>query len=282
MLNILNTSAAVKSAMANFRNSILCEWNVEVGPLLVVNCKCYKQYKNDFDNCLNYCSCLYRPQVAVAHKCIPIVLGSYLDFLIRGPKQVLKDKPFWGCIRLRGMLYLYYTFTILDALSLHVVSYKNSKPHVELYMYCNQSAFALKYKKERSSWVYENRSYTSEEHGNSWIDVINKENGTTHSASVYEQLFEAMLKPAYDMNLIRNRLFITPAAAVKRFLEYSSKHNNLNLREHFEQGTIYKALCKNNQIDTKKILDSVFSRITFLYRKVVPTRQYCFYHSFRV
>lgn len=245
--------------MGIFRNSLLCEYNSIIGDLLVINCSCYKIYQDEerFKNEIikerkSYMGCIFKKRIT--HTCIPIMIGSHIDYKIRGYEKVKRDQILWGTFILKGMLHYYTIFSTYDALSMHVVYTKKSY-HIEFYTYCKGNGVAIKYKNHIVEWIYEGKHYNSNEDGESWIDLLNYSNKYTQEVATsckYRELFEAMLKYPYDMNSLANRRFLSGPTVMKKYIDYHFEPRSKqtpSLASAFENGTIFVALCKNNQYE---------------------------------
>lgn len=100
-----------------------------------MDCKDYDMYRGDgfIRNVIlsrdSYLCCLtYKKQRnRTNHRTVPIMLGSYLDYQIRGAEEVLKSQLFWGCFVLKGVLRVYPNFSTFDSLSCHVRQVKSKK-----------------------------------------------------------------------------------------------------------------------------------------------------------
>lgn len=84
----------------------ICAYNKNIGSLLLVDCACYTQYKKAekfrelLDNRKSYMGCLTYVSLKrnrINHMSVPIMLGSKLDYLIRGEEECLKTYVQWGC-----------------------------------------------------------------------------------------------------------------------------------------------------------------------------------------
>lgn len=113
-----------------FDTSFLCSYNHQMRDLLLIDCECYEAYRTreaflrtvvaerrSYMACLCYCS---KSRKRINHRTVPIVLGSYIDYTIRGYDAVLECREQWGAVILKGALKVYASFSTFDALSLHV------------------------------------------------------------------------------------------------------------------------------------------------------------------
>lgn len=71
----------------------------------VLNCKCYEAYSTEKafnENIVNgkkpYKACYFsdHQKILINHQQIHVMLGSYIDFLIRGEESVQKSRSKWG------------------------------------------------------------------------------------------------------------------------------------------------------------------------------------------
>lgn len=92
-----------------------------------MDCSCYGAYKEYktflklvIDDRGSYMGCLcYKShkKKRINHTSVPIMLGSYLDWCIRGEEECLKSRSLWGLVILRGILKIYSSFSTYDSLS---------------------------------------------------------------------------------------------------------------------------------------------------------------------
>lgn len=94
---------------------------------LMIDCPCYKKYKtpesfkanvilsrNSYMACVCYNS-KFRKRKRTDHVSVPIVLGSYVDYRIRGLDAILECRAQWGSVILKGTMRF---FSILPVYSL--------------------------------------------------------------------------------------------------------------------------------------------------------------------
>jgi hypothetical protein len=144
--------------MVLFEAYNLCSYNKNIGNQLLVNCKCYKDsniedsfYKNVIQARRSYMGCLCytsNKRKRIAHKSIPIVIGSLLDARIRGIDKIKRDRTLWGCVILKGILKIYPSFSTFDALSMHVRQ-RTDTLYLEWFFYVNDDGIAIKYSKKQ-------------------------------------------------------------------------------------------------------------------------------------
>lgn len=104
-----------------FEIYLLCSTNRKFQKKLLIDCDCYKMYnteeafiENVIINRKSYMACLgYRSNTRnrSGHRSVPIFLGSYLDYRIRGKEAVEKSRGQWGLVILRGVLKMYSSFS---------------------------------------------------------------------------------------------------------------------------------------------------------------------------
>lgn len=82
---------------------------------LMIDCPCYEQYSEPqrfIDNVIlarkSYMACVcynskFRKRKRTDHVSVPIVLGSYLDYRIRGLDALIECRAQWGAVILKGM-----------------------------------------------------------------------------------------------------------------------------------------------------------------------------------
>lgn len=86
-----------------------------------MDCRCYDAYrtpeafrKNVIQNRQSYLACIGYEATSrnrLGHCSVPIMLGSYLDFEIRGAEAVKECRVQWGLVILRGVLKIYSSFS---------------------------------------------------------------------------------------------------------------------------------------------------------------------------
>lgn len=104
-----------------FEIYLLCSTNRKFQKKLLIDCDCYKMYntkeafmENIIVNRKSYMACLgYRSNTRnrSGHRSVPIFLGSYLDYRIRGKEAVEESRGQWGLVILRGVLKMYSSFS---------------------------------------------------------------------------------------------------------------------------------------------------------------------------
>ena len=113
-----------------FESYILASYNHNVGIMADTKCSCYDCYSNEavfiktiIEERGSYMTCIcYEAMIRTrtGHRSVPIMLGSYIDYIIRGRDAVLASRGQWGLVILRGILKIYDNFSTFDALSMHV------------------------------------------------------------------------------------------------------------------------------------------------------------------
>lgn len=258
--------------MGIFRNHYISTYNFEIGTRLLNNCKCYSMYKNENDFIENiikkqrsYMGCLCyqssKSKQAVDHASVPIMVGSFLDYVIRGPDVVDRDKSYWGSFILKGTFQIYIIFSTFDALSLHV-SVSNKEKSINLFTYSDGHSLALKYLNNIVHYEYQAIKYNSITNpSNEWVDLLNKANKYTTepiNAIDYLTLFNLMLSKDYNMNLLAHRQFLSGVQAMKKYINFflnqkrKKKQCNITLSDAFEKGCIFAAFSKPNICETKE------------------------------
>lgn len=258
--------------MAMFRNYYLLTYNKNIGKNLLHNCQCYKtdyadeEYfvENTIRQQKSYMGCLCEiindgqtSRTRIAHKSVPIMIGSYIDFCVRGKDIVERDYSQWGAFILNGMYQIYTVFSTFDALSLHVRR-THTGTVVQYYTYCDNQGVALTYEKNVIECIYDKNVYTSCNGDTTWVDLLNRANKFVKyafSASEYIELFDRMLSYPYDMNLLANRQFLSGIAVMRKYITFDSNQRRKGktmppLSRAFELGNIYVALSKKNAYET--------------------------------
>lgn len=230
---------------------------------LITNCLCYKQYATReafIENIINgresYMACLsYESNVRkrVSHRSVPVMLGSYIDYLIRGPEALQECRAQWGLFILRGVLMIYPNFSTFNSLSMHVRKTKTKKS-IDWYMYVEDEGLALSYHDKSVVYTYKRSTFTD----SGWVSLLKRANpfNTNVIHSDYVEMFDTMLKGRYSMNNLENRQIINAPLAIMRFIQYDlarrKKHKAAGcqkLSHVFENGNLYPAFNKKNVAD---------------------------------
>lgn len=224
--------------------------------------KCYNNYRpeanfiaNVIDKRRSYMSCwCYESEVRnrVGHRSIPILLGSWIDFLIRGHKAVNQSRAQWGLVILKGLLKIYPNFSTFDSLTMHERETKGVKT-IDWFTYVNDDGLALSYYNKTVTWIYKRQKYVN----NGWVYVLASANpfGTQIILAEYVQMFDTILEYPYCMNDLKNRQIINAPAAMSKYISYRKKNKNANcqkLATAFENGTLYPAFSKKNVFETEE------------------------------
>lgn len=255
--------------MVFFESYIIASYNKNIGPRLMTDCHHYANYRHpetfiyNVIKCnLSYMGCLAyesKSRKRVSHSSIPILIGSYIDFCIRGKEAVENSRVHWGCVIIKGSLKFYTSFSTFDALSLHVRQTGVMKS-IEWFMYTKQQeGLAIKYSNKIIEWVYNHNNYNniteSDTSPNYWITLVNNSNpfiSRNILSSEYIQLFDAMLSHPYDMNDLKNRQILSFVTIFNKYIEMVLSRRkkrgsgSLKLSDAFENGTFFIALSKKN------------------------------------
>lgn len=229
----------------------------------MLDCKHYQKYRDDFigeiiDKRGSYMACLCylsTQRNRVAHESIPIMLGSYIDFRIRGAKAVLEDRAQWGTVILKGLLKMYSNFSTFDSLSMHVRQTRTQKS-IDWYMYVNGSGVALSYNSSCVNWTYCRETSTTD----GWVSLLNEANPfkTQVLQSEYIDMFNVVLRYPYSMNDLKNRQILNGPTVMRRYIAYdlnrrkkSKTASGQKLSTAFEVGALFQALSKKNTFETE-------------------------------
>lgn len=246
---------------------------------LLTSCECYEYYinednfnkmldKNKIDNpnvtqVFSYMACIEYDN-RLEHMAVPIMLGSYLDFMIRGEKRVNESKSFWGAFVLNGALTIYNIFSTFNALSLHVTNSEDVKTKqrkgpsqfVKFYTYVDKVGLQISYHQGEITYKYEPKTWKNFDKNDPevWLHLLQASNPYTDqyfSASQYIEIYEAMDRVTYVINLLANRHFLSGALIIDKYIHKYFKQGKKthSLRESFESGTIYTALAKKNILE---------------------------------
>lgn len=231
---------------------------------LLTNCPCYEKYSTKeafietiIDKRGSYMACLcYEAAVRnlKSHTSIPIMIGSYLDFIIRGKEVVEESRAQWGLFILRGILVVYPNFSTFDSLSMHVRKTKIMKS-IDWFMYIGEEGLAISYHNKSVTWTYKRRTYVND---SGWVNLLNSANpfGTNIVQSEYIAMFDVMLENRYSMNDLKNRQIINSPMAIKKYIQYDLARRKKQkaagcqkLSIVFENGNLYPAFNKKNAVD---------------------------------
>lgn len=248
-----------------FDTYLLCSYNKLMNDL-IIDCPCYQLYypfENFVANIIekrgSYMACLcYMSTVRkrIAHKSIPIMLGSYLDYRIRGRDRVIADRAQWGLFILKGLLKIYSNFSTFDSLSMHVREVKGTKL-IDWYTYIGDEGFALKYSNKKVNWTFRKQESTD----NDWVELLQESNPFDAYVleSEYISMFDTILDYPYSMNDLSNRQILNGAVAIRKYIQYDmnrrkkkSTGGGQKLNMVFEKGAIYVALSKKSLSDSSK------------------------------
>lgn len=146
--------------MTFFETFLLLSYSLKLNKIshngfrIMTGCECYDNYRPEskffttvIRNRLSYMACLKyetAKRFNYEHCCIPILIGSWLDYLIRGAKCVREARGQWGQVILRGIPELYMSFSTFDALSMHA-RLSNGQLSIEWFFYVNNEGVALSY-----------------------------------------------------------------------------------------------------------------------------------------
>lgn len=256
--------------MVFFEAFLLTTFNYQIGKRIIYDCSCYDEYnsaekfeenvikrRNSYMACIRYDNNCRKDN----HKSVPILLGSFIDFHIRGRDEVIKSRAQWGSIVSRGVPKIYSSFSTFDAMSMHVREYKNTKS-LEWFLYVANSGLALKYQNKILQFTYKGNTSTNLE-CNEWINLINYENpfiGNRREVSVqeYYNVFDCILQHPYDINDLRNRQILSGVTIMNKYIDYDNNRwerkknaGQVKLSRAFEIGNLYTVLSKNNMYENK-------------------------------
>lgn len=253
--------------MVFYEAYLLCSYNLLVGRRFKVDCDCYKVYADEetfireiinkrqsYMGCIAYKS--YTRKLPL-HRSVPIMLGSLIDYRIRGKAAVEKSRAQWGAVILRGMAKLYSSFSTFDALSLHVRQEKNCEKIIEWYTYVNNEGLAIRYKNKTVEWTFQHESKTDYSSNSEWVNLLNLANPFVKTRAIfameYINLFDTILSYPYDMNDLKNRQFLNGATIINKYIEYDLAKRKkkkgvgcMKMSTAFEQGALYIVLSKKN------------------------------------
>lgn len=248
-----------------FNVYLLCSYNKYFDNIMV-DCPCYSIYKkpedfiqNVIENRDSYMGCLCyvsSKRNRIAHRSIPIVIGSYVDFRIRGIEAVRESAPLWGLVILRGLLKLYSNFSTFDALSMHVRETKHHKV-IDWYTYIGEDGLALSYTNKLMTWTYKRTTGTNSD----WVHHLQASNpfNTPVLQSEYIKMFDDILQHPYSMNDLKHRQILNGPGVMRRYVDYDLNRRKKNkiagcqkMSTAFETGSLFQALSKKNTFETEE------------------------------
>lgn len=200
---------------------------------------------------------------AYEHKCVPILLGSWLDYLIRGHDAVKNCRAQWCQVILRGIPKLYMSFSTFDALSMHVRLSSNCKS-IEWFFYVNGEGVELSYYNQKVTTVYQRNIMTNDRDPYLWIELVDRANPfrtlinveQLPTAGDYLKMFDIILQYPYDMNDLKNRQFISVVGIFNKIVDYiltrkrkRDKKLTKKISSYFEEGNFFMILSKKNAYD---------------------------------
>lgn len=257
--------------MVFFEAYLLCSYNAQIGTRLLMDCDCYADYAVEelfIERIINerksYLACItYDSQTRkrVGHRSIPIMLGSYIDYRIRGKAAVERSRAQWGAVILKGMLKIYTSFSTFDALSMHVRE-TNERKSIEWFTYVDGEGVALCYSDKTVEWTYKNESRDHLQ-SREWIDLINRANPFVKHRHVqpseYVDVFDKILEHPYDMNDLKNRQFLNGVTIINKYIDYDLAKRKrkkgagcVKMATAFESGSLYTVLSKKNTYETEE------------------------------
>ncbi|ABO45382.1 late expression factor 8 [Gryllus bimaculatus nudivirus] len=255
--------------MTLFRNHILFAFNHQLNDYILTDCPCYESYKpyenfikNVIDNRTSYsaCICYYSSnRRRINHKSVPILFGSFIDFLIRGKKAVEDSLIFWGCFITLGVVKIPVTFSTFDALSMHPRKDKKGTK-VEWYLFHKNEGLAIRYQDKLITYTYKKKTSNNLE-SDKGIDLINSANpfltNAKHTYKDYSKLWDAILEQPFDMNNLFRRLAINGPTITTKYIKYDIKHRQkkkstgtYKMSSVFNKGTMYFILTKKCTLDS--------------------------------
>lgn len=232
---------------------------------VLIDCKCYILYstidafvENVIEKRISYMACLSYQSAErkrINHTSIPVMIGSYLDYRIRGLLAIEDCRCLWGSFIYKGVATVYANFSTFDALSMHVRQTKHAKS-IDWFTYIDMDGLELNYCNKKVTWIYQRKKNVN----NDWVILLEKANpfGTKVILSDYIEMFDIILQYPYCMNDLSNRRFLTGPAMLEKYVEHDKKRRlqkktvSQNLRSALEDTrTLYNVLGKNNAVENK-------------------------------
>lgn len=204
-----------------------------------------------------FCMCYESKQrKRINHKSVPIIIGSLIDYKIRGREALLASRALWGAVILKGVLKMYPSFSTFDALSMHVRETKTNKT-IEWYTYIDEDGLALSYNNKSVTWTYKHETHTGT---HEWAQLLNKSNpfGTTVLPSEYIKMFDTILKYPYSMNDLKIRQIINGPSIINKYVSHDLNRRRKKktagcqkMSKAFESGSLYPALSKKSAYEAE-------------------------------
>jgi hypothetical protein len=247
-----------------FEAYLLSSYNYNVGSLLLLNCvDCYNRYRNAdifkttiIDNRGSYMGCLqYESSIRtrITHCSVPIMIGSYIDFCIRGAETVIENRALWGLVILRGQLKIYDNFSTFDALSMHVHQTKNTHS-INWFTYIGDDGLALNYNRRIITAIFKQQTYYNTTNPDIWIDCLQRSNPfhTIVYADDYLTMFDTILRQEYSMNDLKIRQILNGPKIMRKYIvsdlnrRKKQTSGNQKMAVAFESGSLFQVLSKKN------------------------------------
>lgn len=277
---------------------IFC-YNEHFSRRLAIDCPCYGEYYATQEKLLDtviekrksYMACLcVRDSISggstkrkrrgtntagdgrVLHCCVPIMIGSFIDYCIRGRDAVVENRALWGALIVKGLPRIYSSFSTYDALTMHVRKTATDKT-IEWYTYVNGNGLAISYDNSRClannypyrvTWTYMGQTHSSDSHSDGWLSLLadSRPFGSSNEAVLstagiverdYVHMFNTVLSSPYNMNDLSNRQIVNPVFIMLRFIDRVLNKRGTSaavLTQAFESGAFYEALSKKSSYES--------------------------------
>lgn len=242
-----------------FLQVLLSQYNLIFHRKIIQQCPCYENYKSG--KMVNYLACVENAYKIQIHQILPIMIGSWIDILIRGIDVVKAEHQFWGCLYMEQQMKICSSFSTYDSLSMHL-KYKKATNTLSVfwYFYYKESGVAIEYVDKQLKWKYNGIEYMN------WdvIRMINESNifHTEITSKDLIDLFDGMLSsPDYNMHDLKNRKIITAVKILEKKLKQidlkkPSKRNIDVARRDFAMGMFVNVLSKNNSVESQNLTNN--------------------------
>lgn len=218
--------------------SILLSANASTEPFMRTQCECYTRYstrsafvatvivgRQSYMGCVRYRTA---SRQGVTHLAVPIMLGSWLDFLIRGPAECLETRAQWGSVLIQGAYRLYPNYATFNPMSLHVRSApRTNQRYAMVYTYVGTSGLALTYHEDgHVTYDYQGVQGRSDR---GWVDLLRQSTLrrvysqargplVDESEQAFRDMCAARLRESFCMNALGNKRIVNAPNVIARFV----------------------------------------------------------------
>lgn len=257
-------------------NTINCleNYNKYCGRFLILNCSCYKRYKTEqrmielVQSSSSYLGCAIRSDGKINHCKFPIMLGSFLDFQIRGIDMVTRDCDRWGAFIILGNLKILQYFITNNVNGIHRFKEKHKifikwlvqDPFQEYFSYTLWLNDKGKLKVERMELIFNEDNFMTQRSVTlnykkdlSWLVAINHMYALKSLRQLCVEdvidLMSEFFKCDISLDSLSNKILLSSAFILS--VAYENQQNLPTLKNIMEKGSLYFVLSKHGyQIGT--------------------------------